>query len=281
MPSVRASWARWPPDSLRAFCLGSSPSSSIRRRARASSQPGLRWLPSCRWSAMRQPAVGGRVLGDEADLGQLRRALGGAAAEHLDRARGRLQHADGEVQQRALAGAVGADEPDDAAGRDVQRAVRQRVAAAVALAQSLGQDRGAHATCRLAEERKVAMNSASMLSSSSPDRRALFIQRCRSWRSGPCAAKRRVRQRLRDERPEPGTGGDEPVVLELAVGLQDRVGVDREDRDHVLDRRELVALAQQAQPQRVPDLPHQLLVGREAGARVQVELNHSPIVLAQ
>ena len=93
---------------------------------------------------------------------------------------GRLQHADGEVQQRALAGAVGADEPDDASGGDVQRAVRERVAAAVALAQSLGLDRGGHATCRLAEERKVAMNSASMLSSSSPDSRALFIQRCRS-----------------------------------------------------------------------------------------------------
>ena len=28
-------------------------------------------------------------------------------------------------------------------------------------------------------------------------------------------------------------------------------------------------------------LPYQLLVGRETGARVQVELNHSPIVLAQ
>jgi hypothetical protein len=33
-----------------------------------------------------QPGVGGCVLGDEADLGELRRAAGGTAAEDLDAA---------------------------------------------------------------------------------------------------------------------------------------------------------------------------------------------------
>jgi hypothetical protein len=85
-----------------------------------------------------QSGVGRRVLGDEADLGQLCRAGSGAVTEHLDRAARRRQQADGQVQQRRLAGPVGADEPDDPAGRDLQRAVRQRRAAPVALAQPVG-----------------------------------------------------------------------------------------------------------------------------------------------
>ena len=65
-----------------------------------------------------QPGVGGRVLGDEADPGQLRRAGGRPAAEDLDRAGGRRQQPDGEVQQGGLARTVRADQPDDAPGRD-------------------------------------------------------------------------------------------------------------------------------------------------------------------
>ncbi|MCW2933959.1 MAG: hypothetical protein JWM19_4921 [Actinomycetia bacterium] len=48
---VRASWARWPPDSDPARCRGSRPSCSTRRRASAASQPGLSQPPRRRWSA--------------------------------------------------------------------------------------------------------------------------------------------------------------------------------------------------------------------------------------
>ena len=53
---VRASWARWPPDSLPAFIPGSRPSLLIRSAASLVSQPGLRWAPSRRWSAMENAA---------------------------------------------------------------------------------------------------------------------------------------------------------------------------------------------------------------------------------
>src|SRR4051812_23588056 len=42
MARVRASWARWPPESRPAFCAGSSPSAAIRPAATAASQRGLR-----------------------------------------------------------------------------------------------------------------------------------------------------------------------------------------------------------------------------------------------
>ena len=121
--------------------------------------------------------------------------------------------------------------------------------------------------------RKVVMNSASMLSSSSPAARALASQRCRSWRSGPCAASdASVSVRVTNV-PTPGPGGHQPVVLELPVGLEHRVRVDRQLRHDVLDRRQLVALAQQAEPQRLPHLLHELQVGETPGPAVQVELD--------
>src|SRR6266571_3732463 len=135
-----------------------------------------------------QPGVGGAVLGDEADPGQLRRVGGGAAAEHLDAARGRRQQPDGQMQQRGLAGPVGADQPDDPPGGDVKETVRQRPTSPVPLAEPLGLYDGSHAMSSSAAVRKVVMNRASMLSSSRPARRALASQRRRSWRSGPCAA---------------------------------------------------------------------------------------------
>ena len=76
-------------------------------------------------------------------------------------------------------------------------------------------------------------------------------------------------------------GGDQALVLELAIGLQDGVRVDRERGYDVLDRRQLIPLAEQAQTQRVPDLPDDLLVRREAGAAVEVELNHCASKLSQ
>jgi hypothetical protein len=89
-----------------------------------------------------QPAVRRGVLGDVSHL----RLLGaGRVAEDLDRAGGRGQHPDGQIEQRALARAVRADQADDVAGRDLQVAVGQRPAAPVFLAQSVGLQDGGHA----------------------------------------------------------------------------------------------------------------------------------------
>lgn len=83
------------------------------------------------------------VLCDEPDLGELRTA--GRCAEDLDAAGGRCQHADGKVEQGALTGAVRSHQADDAAGRDIERAVGQRPTTPVLLAQTLGAECGAHA----------------------------------------------------------------------------------------------------------------------------------------
>jgi hypothetical protein len=53
-----------------------------------------------------------------------------------DATRGRRRQADRQVQQRALAGAVGADQRDHVTGGDRQRALAQRPGAAVALAEA-------------------------------------------------------------------------------------------------------------------------------------------------
>ena len=136
-PRVSASWARWPPESRPAFWAGSRPSRSTRDRATASSQRGLRWAPSRRWSAMLRPGVRRGVLGDEADLGELgrRRRPGGRRRPRWCPAVGREQP-DGQAEQGGLAGAVGADQAGDAPGGDLQGAVRQRPPAPVALAQA-------------------------------------------------------------------------------------------------------------------------------------------------
>ena len=62
---------------------------------------------------MLRSGVGRGVLGDVADLGQLGRVRRRAAAADLDGALGRLQHPDGQVEQRRLAGAVRTDEAGD------------------------------------------------------------------------------------------------------------------------------------------------------------------------
>ena len=76
-----------------------------------------------------------------------------------------------------------------------------------------------------------------------------------------------------DVRPLAGATGSEPLVLELAVGLQHGVGVDRERPDHLLDRRQPVTRREETEPQRVLHLPDQLLVGRHARGRVEPELD--------
>ena len=86
-----------------------------------------------------------RVLGDEADPGQLRRTDGRRLAEDADRAAGGGELPGGQPQQGGLARAVGADEPGDMAFGDGERAVAQRPGPAVLLTQPAGLDDGAHA----------------------------------------------------------------------------------------------------------------------------------------
>ena len=103
MARVSASWARCPPDSVpgplvRVQVQPLDPAAGqfrVPARVEARAQPQV--------IADRQPGVDRRVLGQEPDPGQLRRAGRGRAAEHLDRARGRRQQADGQVQQSRLA----------------------------------------------------------------------------------------------------------------------------------------------------------------------------------
>lgn len=63
------------------------------------------------------------VLGDEPDVGQPIRVAVRRPAEHPHRALVGLEQPDGQVQQRALARAVGPDQRGDPAGRKVQRTV--------------------------------------------------------------------------------------------------------------------------------------------------------------
>ena len=113
-----------------------------------------------------------------------------------------------------------------------------------------------------------------MLSSSSPARRALAIQPCRATRSGPWAAIDSPPSEAGDEGAHAGPCAGQPLVLELPVGLEHGVGVDGQLGHHLFDRRQLLALVQQAEAQCLADLLDDLEIGRDAGAAVQVELDH-------
>ena len=176
-----------------------------------------------------------------------------------------------------LAGAVGPDQADDPPAGDRQRAVGEGVPTAVRLAEPFGLEDGGHATPASPEARNVSRKRASMLSSSSPARRALCSQRFRSARSGPCAASEPSLNVRVTNVPTPGRAAMRPVVLELAVGLQHRVRVDGEMGDDVLHRRELVTLVQQPEAQGLLHLLDDLQVRRDARAGVEMEVDHAKL----
>ena len=113
-----------------------------------------------------------------------------------------------------------------------------------------------------------------MLSSSSPAASAASSQRSSSGAQRVVVAQRGGRERARDERAASLARDDEALALELAVGLRDGVRVDREIGDDLAHRRQLVADVDRPQPQRLLDLLHDLQVGGDTGARVEVELDH-------
>ncbi len=90
--------------------------------------------------ADRQVPVQGRVLGDEGDPVERAGRARGLAAEHGQGARRRPGQADGQAEQGGLAGPVRADEGDEVAAGNRQRAVVQRPLAPVALAERGGLD---------------------------------------------------------------------------------------------------------------------------------------------
>ena len=119
----------------------------------------------------------------------------------------------------------------------------------------------------------MSWNSASMLSSSRPARRALASQPRQRLAERAVGGERPVAQGGRDEGADPRPRRHEPGVFEFLVGLQHRVRIDRQALDDLLDRRELVALFEQAEPQGLAYLPDDLLVrarrpsGRPSGTR--------------
>ena len=196
------------------------------------------------------------------------------ATEDGDRSSARPQESHGELKQRGLAGTVRPDEPDDLAGRNGERALRQRPLMAVALAEAIGLQDGGHATSSAAGGPKTLLVERID---------ALVIETCTSRLPYPAlqtltersvSGERVVAERLRDEDANARPCRHETEMLQLLVCLQHRVRVDRKTRDHLLQGRELVANLEEPEAQRVADLLDDLLVGRDARALVEMKFNH-------
>ena len=223
------------------------------------------------------------LLRDEPDPRQHRHCVvARREPEHAHLADGRLGEADRELQERRLAGAVRADERRHRARRNLERAVAERPVRAVALARAVRLERRgvAHATLETAGGRTVSAKRAAMFSSSRPAARAWLIQRCERRAELLHVVRRERSQLARDERADPAAALDEPFAIELAVGLQHRVRVDRQAAHDLLHRRQLVARPEDPQPHRLPHLLHELEIGRDARTGFQMKLDHaSPLSL--
>ncbi len=79
-----------------------------------------------------------------------------------------------------------------------------------------------------------------------------------------------------DEGALAGPGAHQALTLEVPVGLEHRVRVDRQPGDDLLGRRQLVTWLEKPELQGLMDLLDQLQVGGDAGSRVELELDHSP-----
>ena len=231
--------------------------------ARPSSQPRVEPGAEAQVVGDGQARVGRGVLRDEADLGQLRRAGRRAAAEDLDRARGRGQQCRPPgCSSVRLARAVRADQPDHPARRGCPACSRTAPSGA-RTACPAPRPAGRRLTLcpLLGGARKVVGRAPRCSRRPARPARALASQRAQVL-SQRAVRGERLSARVRVTNvPSPGPGGDQPLVLELAVGLEHRVRVDRHLADDLLDGRQLVALAQQPQPQRLAHLLDELQVG--------------------
>src|SRR4051794_32436821 len=89
----------------------------------------------------------------------------------------------------------------------------------------------------------------------------------------------RLRGTSGDERADTTAALDDALEVELPVGLQHRVRVDRERRDDFLHGRQLVPGGEDAEPHGLTYLLHELQVRRHAGL-VETELDHESLYLA-
>ena len=105
------------------------------------------------------------------------------------------------------------------------------------------------------KSRSALANSATIPSSSSPAPSAAASQPDRDRRSAVSSGSATWLNVAWMNVPWPGPGR-QALGLQLLVGLQHRVRVDRQRGDHVPDLRQLVAQLEVAQPQRVLDLVH-------------------------
>ena len=150
---------------------------------------------------------------------------------------------------------------------------RSRPRAPISLAERRGGEQGIHATRRSSASRSVVETSARMLSASMPARCASTSHSCSARRSASWCSSDEAMSVLETNVPRPCVRLHETLVLELAVGLRDGVRVDRELGDDLAHRRQLVADIEQAQPQSLLHLLHDLQVHRQAGVLIQVELH--------
>ncbi len=226
-----------------------------------------------------QPPVQRDLLAQVADVGQERRILARGATVHRGPARGRPGQPGEQTQQRGLARSVRPDERGDPALGDGDRAVVQGGDLAVALGQTAGLDRESHAISSSSAARKVTRSSSSIVSSSSPASRASLTHRPRLRLSRETVPGGGPGGRAPHERAVPDPGLDQALALQVAIGLQHGVGVDRRRRDDLPHGGQLVAHLEQARPQRLPDLLDDLQVGRHHRTAVNPETDHAVLIL--
>ena len=217
------------------------------------------------WSFRAQAPVERHVLRQIADVGQELLGAVGGPSEHPGRAGTGRRQSDEEPEQRRLARAVRAQEGGDPPGRDVQRAVLQRPQLPVLLAQPVGLDRqGRHATSTaVVLAQRLAQEGFHRLVVHALGPGGLHPLGQAAGQPDLCAGRRAVGT-AGDEGPDPLAPLDEALVLELAVCLLHRVGVDGELRHHLLDRRQLITDIEDPHAHGLAHLLDELEVGRHA-----------------
>ena len=276
--SVSATCARCPPERLRTFFFSGRSSSAI-AGARCVVVPARVQLPADAQHLLdREAAVERVLLREEPDARQrLGRVRARVEPEHADGAGARPCQADGEPKERRLAGAVRPDERGHAAARDLERAVAQRPLRAVAPAEPVRLECGAHADPPRRADPRCSERSASIACSSSPAARACSNQSPQRAAQLPDVVAERRRRRARHERPLAAAALRDSLALERPVRLEHGVRVDRQPGDDFLHRRQLVAGPEDPELDGVPHLLHELEVGRDSGTRVEVKLDQRHI----